>query len=143
MDGYPEGLFDTVRSMLKRNPNLRVFALHDSSPPGCRIAHRLSNDPQWFAGQGKVTDVGLRPSQADVFRGLFIPAGPHVVAGAGISALEAQWLSEQSLELAVLRPEQILKRLYAAMHRKEQEDFDDDSFTYDQSDMDGAGDGFG
>ena len=143
MDGYPEGLFDTVRAMLKRNPKLRVLALHDSSPPGCRIAHRLKTQPEWFAGQGTVTDVGLRPSQADIFRGLFLPAGPEVVAGAGISALEARWLSQNTLELAVLRPEQILKRLYAAMNRKEHEDFDDDSFGYDQQDMDAAGDGFG
>ena len=143
MDGYPEPLFDTVRAMLKRNPNLRVFALHDSSPGGCRMAHKLTNDPEWFAGQGKVTDVGLRPTQALVFRGLFVPVGATVTAGAGISAPEARWLSDHSLELAVLRPEQILKRLFAAMHRKDEEDFDDDSFSYDQSDMETDGDGFG
>ena len=143
MDGYPEPLFDTVRSMLKRNPKLRVFALHDASPSGCRMAHKLTNDPDWFAGQGKVTDVGLRPSQANVFRGLFLAAGPHVVAGAGISALEARWLSQNTLELAALRPEQILKRLYAAMNRKEHEDFDGDSFRYEASDAEDGGDGFG
>ena len=144
MDGYPEPLFDIVRAMLKRNPRLRVFALHDSSPGGCRMAHKLKNDPEWFAGQGKVTDVGLRPSQADIFRGLFIAAGPRVIAGAGISALEARWLSERSLELAVLRPEQILKRLFAAMHRKDEEDFDDDAFSYERSDIETDGDdGFG
>ena len=143
MDGYPEPLFDTVRSMLKRNPKLRVFALHDSSARGCRLAHRLTHEKEWFAGQGEVTDVGLRPSQADVFRGLFLAAGPAVVGGGGISALEARWLSQNTLELAVLRPEQILKRLYAAMNRKEHEDFDDDSFRYEASDADDAGDGFG
>jgi hypothetical protein len=143
MDGYPEPLFDTVRSMLKRNPKLRVFALHDSSARGCRIAHRLTHEKEWFAGQGEVTDVGLRPSQADVFRGLFVAAGPVVVAGGGISAPEARWLSQNTLELAVLRPEQILKRLYAAMNRKEHEDFDDDSFRYEASDAEDAGDGFG
>lgn len=143
MDGYPEGLFDTVRAMLKRNKDLRVFALHDSSPLGCRMADRLKNSEEWFAGQGKVTDVGLRPTQAEIFRGLFLPAGPEVIAGAGISALEARWLSQNALEIAVLRPEQILKRLYAAMNRKEKQDFDDDSFSYDRSDMDSAGDGFG
>ena len=143
MDGYPEPLFDTVRSMLKRNPKLRVFALHDSSARGCRMAHRLTHEKEWFAGQGEVTDVGLRPSQADAFRGLFLAAGPAVVGGGGISALEARWLSQNALELAVLRPEQILKRLYAAMNRKEHEDFDDDSFRYEASDTEDAGDGFG
>jgi hypothetical protein len=69
VDGYPEPLFDTVRAMLKRNPKLHVFALHDSSPAGCRLAHRLRTNPEWFAGQGKVTDVGLRPSQAGASTG--------------------------------------------------------------------------
>jgi len=144
VDGYPEPLFDTVRAMLKRNPKLHVFALHDSSPAGCRLAHRLRTNPEWFAGQGKVTDVGLRPSQAGAFHGLFMRAGATISAGAGISALEARWLSENTLELAVLRPEQVLKRLFAAMQRKDdEEEFDDDSFTYEQSDMESANDGFG
>jgi len=144
IDGYPEPLFDTVRAMLKRNAKLHVFALHDSSPAGCRLAHRLRTNPEWFAGQGKVTDVGLRPSQAGIFHGLFLAAGAGVTAGAGISALEAKWLSGHTLELAVLRPEQVLKRLFAAMQRKdEEEEFDDDSFTYEQSDQESADDGFG
>ena len=64
-------------------------------------------------------------------------------AGAGISPSEAAWLSDYTLELAVLRPEQILKRLYAAMQRKDEDDFDDDSFTYEKSDIESADDGFG
>ena len=29
--GYPKGPFELVRTMLKRNPKLQVFALHDAS----------------------------------------------------------------------------------------------------------------
>jgi hypothetical protein len=50
VDGYPQGPFETVRSMLKRNPRLAVYALHDATPAGCRLARTLAQDPAWFAG---------------------------------------------------------------------------------------------
>jgi hypothetical protein len=59
VDGYPPGPFETVRSMLKRNPRLAVYALHDATPAGCRLARTLAQDPAWFAGQTAVIDVGL------------------------------------------------------------------------------------
>lgn len=118
IDGYPEAQFETVRAMLKRNPRLRVFALHDATPQGCRLTHTLATDSAWFAGQASVTDVGLRPDQAGVFAGLFRPhSGQPVQPGRGISSREAAWLSAHALELAVIRPEQVLKRLYKAMTR--------------------------
>ncbi len=123
VDGYPEAQFETVRAMLKRNPRLRVFALHDATAKGCRLAHTLATDPAWFAGQATVIDVGLRPDQAQVFRGLFQRhSGGPVQSGIGISRREATWLSAQELELAVIRPEQVLKRLYKAMTRDDSGD---------------------
>jgi len=38
VDGYPSEPFETVRAMLKQNPQLHAFALHDASPEGCRLA---------------------------------------------------------------------------------------------------------
>src|SRR5204863_3046139 len=64
IDGYPPGPFETVRAMLKRNPGLQVFALHDATETGCRLAHRLATETAWFAGQARVVDVGLRPAHA-------------------------------------------------------------------------------
>jgi uncharacterized membrane protein YgcG len=128
IDGYPEAQFETVRAMLKRNPRLRVFALHDATPAGCRLAHTLATDSAWFAAPVTVTDVGLRPGQAQVFRGLFRPhSGNRVQAGKGISASEGAWLSEYALELAVIRPEQVLKRLYKALTRTDSGDGGGDS----------------
>lgn len=128
IDGYPEAQFETVRAMLKRNPRLRVFALHDATPKGCRLAHTLATETTWFAGQASVTDVGLRPDQAGVFRGLFRPhSGNRVQAGKGVSVSEAEWLSDYELELAVIRPEQVLKRLYKAMTRNDSSDGGGDS----------------
>ena len=117
VDGYPQGPFATVKAMLKRNPRLQVFVLHDASLTGCRLAHRLTTDPEWFAGGVRVIDLGLRPKQAERFSGLFQRSDREVSAGDGISAEEAKWLSARTLELAAIRPEQLLKRLFAAVNR--------------------------
>lgn len=155
--GYPPGPFETIRTMLKRNPKLQVFALHDADVPGCQLAHRLANDSEWFKGQASVTDVGLRPRHAKPYRRLLVsvPTG-GVQAGQGISNDEVRWLNEYALELAVIRPEQVLKRLFRAMNRKEKAsvdggadgsgttgDGDSSSFSSDAGDSDGAADAFG
>jgi hypothetical protein len=161
LDGYPPGPFETVRTMLKRNPKLRVFALHDATVEGCTLAHRLADDPAWFAGQVPVTDVGLRPGHAGPFRGLWLPAqAPHVPLDGGIKPSEAEWLGTYTLELAAIRPDQVLKRLFRAMNRKPEDDDgdglhgtedderssvieDQESFSADASTDDGGADSFG
>ena len=129
--GYPEKPFQTVRAMLKRNPRLHVFALHDATVPGCRLAHRLANDPGWFKDQVPVIDVGLRPSHAAPFRGLFLHAqAGRVPPGEGVTEKEAAWLSQYTLELAAIRPEQVLKRLSRAINRRFDEDTSTDGTTW-------------
>jgi hypothetical protein len=119
--GYPRQAFETVRRMLRRNPRLEVFVLHDITPEGCQLAHRLANDPEWFRGLGvRIVDVGLRPAHAAPFKGLFENVHKQVPSGAGISAEEARWLSRHSLGLAVIRPEQVVKRLFRAMSQSQQ-----------------------
>ena len=158
--GYPEGPFETVRTMLKRNPKLQVFALHDASITGCRLANTLADDPAWFKGQVTVTDVGLRPRHAAPFHGLLLPAAGAavVVHGTGIDASEVAFLTAYVLELAAIRPEQILKRLFRAINRREDirsdsdgssgsdgSGIDDDrsSFSQDAGDSDNGSDSFG
>ena len=157
--GYPRGPFETVRTMLKRNPKLQVFALHDASLEGCQLADMLANDPLWFKGQAPVTDVGLRPRHAGPFLGLFVPHanGSGVRPGKGISADELTWLTAYTLELAAIRPEQVLKRLFRAINRKEDSTsdsggsgggdttvfYDGNSFSSDAADSDGGADSFG
>jgi len=115
-EGYPEGPFETVRAMLRRNPKLRVYILHDATPGGCGLAHRLATDPAWFGGKIKVIDVGLRPSHAPRFPGLWLPPAGVASATDGVSADEAGWLSSYSLEVAAVLPEQVLKRLFKAIN---------------------------
>ncbi len=163
VDGYPPGPFATVRAMLKRNPRLQVFALHDATQEGCSLATRLARDPAWFGGSIPVVDVGLRPNHSRPFHGLWLSASSRVVqAQDGITAAEALWLSKYQLELAVIRPEQVLKRLFRALNRQfdpnEPTDApagdavsgdggvvwsDSSSFGTDAADADGGGDSFG
>ena len=119
--GYPESVFEPVRAMLKRNRRLEVFALHDATPFGCRVAYRLATDPAWFRGQGRVVDVGLRPRHVARHRDYWLEAEVrNVDTGGGLSAEEAAWLARYRMELAVYRPEAILRALFRAINRREE-----------------------
>jgi hypothetical protein len=115
-DGYPDGIADTVKEMLRRNPRLTVFALHDASPGGCLLPLAL-RDAEWFPESAiRIVDLGLRP---ETVRHLRIPA----LAGAPaqvpprlaelLPAEDAAWLAEgHTAELAALRPAQVLRAAY-------------------------------
>jgi hypothetical protein len=64
ISGYPQRIFQTTLQMLRRNPNLCVFALHDCSSIGVSLVHQLRTDPNWFPDSNIViVDVGLSPRQ--------------------------------------------------------------------------------
>lgn len=65
INGYPQSIFTTVLEMLHRNPQLKVYVLHDASPSGVQLVHRLRTTPRWFAAsQGiAIFDLGLMPRQ--------------------------------------------------------------------------------
>jgi hypothetical protein len=116
IDGYPPGPFEIVRRMLRRNPKLKVYALHDATVEGCELAERLATDPAWFGGGVPVIDVGLRPSHAQRLKGLWLrAAGPMQETTSAVTARELKWLKKNKLELAVIAPEQLIKRLYRAI----------------------------
>jgi hypothetical protein len=116
VDGYPTHAFDMVRQMLANNPRLVVYALHDATYAGCGLAHRLASDPTWFRGRARVVEVGIRPAHAKRLSGLWLlPAGPASTGIAGTTPSERRWLDRYSLELAAIRPEQVIKRLYATI----------------------------
>lgn len=82
LDGYPHDIFETVILMLRRNPELSVYALHDASPAGVALPHILRTDPRWFGGGGAtVYDLGLLPRQ--IFeRPVFVERGWQPIRGA-------------------------------------------------------------
>jgi hypothetical protein len=116
VDGYPDGIADTVKEMLRRNPRLTVFALHDASPGGCLLPLTL-RDPAWFPDPGvRIVDLGLRPGTALRLR---VPAlaGAPVATPARLAKIlpagDVAWLAEgHAAELAALRPDQVLRAAY-------------------------------
>ncbi len=141
--GYPEQVFDPVRAMLKKNPRLEIFALHDATPFGCRVAHRLATDPRWFKGQGRVTDVGLRPRHLTKARAYWLSSEVTTIEpGRGISPDEVEWLSRFRVELAVYRPNSVLRALFRAINRQttmvvparpDHDDYDDSGDDFSDS----------
>ena len=64
ISGYPQRIFDTTMQMLRRNPDLRVFAFHDCSPEGIQLLRELRTYPRWFPNEAiAIIDVGLLPRQ--------------------------------------------------------------------------------
>jgi hypothetical protein len=64
INGYPATVFNTVLQMLRRNPELMVYALHDASPDGVRLLHQLRTSPTWFLeSSATIIDLGLLPRQ--------------------------------------------------------------------------------
>ncbi len=73
VDGYPQDVFESVLGMVRRNPNLKVFAVHDATPQGCLLPLQLREDPRWFPQpQVQIFDIGLRPRQIASMPGLLV-----------------------------------------------------------------------
>jgi len=115
IDSYPPQVFDTVRKMLKKNPKLVVYALHDATMEGCLLAHRLASSPAWFQGSARIIDVGLSPRHAGHFKGSLQRQEGVIQSSPLLSDADNKWLSRYTLELSVIPPEQLIKRLFRAM----------------------------
>jgi hypothetical protein len=64
IDRYPQSIFATTMEMLRRNPDLKVYALHDCSPQGLQLIHRLRGEEIWFPDPAiPIIDVGILPRQ--------------------------------------------------------------------------------
>jgi hypothetical protein len=62
--GYPQNIFDTTMEMLRRNPDLKVYALHDCTPRGIGLVDRLRTSPNWFSDSSAIIiDIGILPRQ--------------------------------------------------------------------------------
>ena len=150
---YPKAVFGPVLEMLRRNPKIEVYALHDASSAGHSLARTLATSPEWFRGIGRVTDVGILVRHAMKMRGLWQEElSSRAPTFTDLSAAENAWLSRYVLELAAIRPEQVIKRLFRAMTQPGQQVNTDDGGMYfvggsfggaDAGTSDGGGDSFG
>ena len=122
VNGYPNSIFETVLVMLKRNSELKVYALHDASPPGVQLIHRLRTQPRWFADSAGVTifDLGLLPRQLTKKKMFVLKTNEsaqqaHKISAevkATLQADEIKWLEEgKHVELESLSPLLLLRIL--------------------------------
>ena len=64
IDGYPQSIFTATMDMLHRNPDLKVYALHNCSPSGIKLIQRLRAEQNWFPNPKiPIIDVGILPRQ--------------------------------------------------------------------------------
>ncbi|MEA5529857.1 hypothetical protein VB638_09680 [Dolichospermum sp. UHCC 0684] len=62
--GYPQSIFNTTMEMLRRNPDLKVYAIHDCSSKGVSLVHHLRTSEKWFLNSNvAIIDLGLLPRQ--------------------------------------------------------------------------------
>ncbi len=121
IDGYPNNIFHTVMEMLRRNPVLKVYSLHNASPAFVQMTRKLLADPKWFKDWPgvEVYDIGLMPRQV-IGRRMFVEqsAGSAEFAShslaplsrAALTAEEIKWLEEGNhIELESLRPQTLLR----------------------------------
>jgi hypothetical protein len=119
VDGYPHDIFATVMDMLRSNPSLSVYALHDASAQGVELTHILRTRPEWFGGStATVYDLGLLPRQIfnrSVFiekTGGFVRASPDYAAST-LEAEELRWLETGNYVALESFPPKMLLRVVA------------------------------
>ena len=100
IDGYPQEIFNTVMEMLKRNPDLQVYGLHDASPKGVSLIYELRNNEQWFKDSSvNIYDLGISPRQ-------ILKNPKYVILNSPESAREAKLLPSEIK--ANLTPEELI-----------------------------------
>ncbi len=122
VDGYPQAVFGRVLAMVRRNPHLQVFALHDADVAGCLLPLRLREDPAWFPQPGvTIIDIGLRPRQVagNANAILTVQRGGATALPQGLERLltrgERSWLATgHRAELAAVPPARLLQIVYRA-----------------------------
>ncbi|MEH2192223.1 MAG: hypothetical protein V7K98_06105 [Nostoc sp.] len=121
--GYPQSIFDTTMQMLRRNADLKVYAIHDCNPQGISLVHNLKTNANWFLNSEiAIIDIGLTPRQIIATkRGMFIQSSPESAQEAkqlpqevrqSLSAEELAWLeSGKFVELESFTPQRLIQVL--------------------------------
>ena len=117
--GYPQSIFDTTMGMLRRNPELKVYAFHNCSARGVGLVHQLKASAQWFQNSSvEIFDVGLLPRQVFPSKSMFIQNTADAAQAAeqmspevrsGLSNDERAWLEAGNVvELESFTPQQLI-----------------------------------
>jgi len=118
--GYPQNIFSTVMDMLRRNPDLKVYALHDATPRGVGLLHHLRSSSNWFENSNvTIFNLGLLPRQIFASRDVFVQSSEESVQAAKqmpaavrqeLSSEELAWLeSGKFVELESFTPKKLMQ----------------------------------
>ncbi|NMG21449.1 hypothetical protein [Brasilonema bromeliae] len=139
ISGYPQNIFDTTMLMLRRNPDLIVYALHDCSPRGVSLVNHLRTSSTWFLNSNvTMIDIGLLPRQIiAASRGMFIQSQSESAEAAkqlapeirsALSTDELEWLeSGNFVELESFSPQKLIQILNHGIVNSQTLDSDDSS----------------
>jgi hypothetical protein len=139
ISGYPQRIFDTTMQMLRRNPELRVFAFHDCSPEGIKLAQELRTNPRWFPDETIIiVDIGLSPRQIlAAKKDMFIQSSKSSAQASqllaiflreNLSKVELEWLDNGNfVELESFTPQQLIQVLNRSIANSQQLTLGEDS----------------
>ena len=138
ISGYPQRIFDTIMQMLRRNPELRVFAFHDCSPEGIKLAQELRINSRWFPDETIIiVDIGLSPRQIlAAKRDMFIQSSKNSAQASrslpsslreNLSQVELEWLDRGNfVELESFTPQQLIQVLNRSIANSQQGELKED-----------------
>lgn len=139
---YPQNIFEITMQMLRRNSELRVYALHDCNPVGVSLVHQLRTNPDWFPDHNiAIIDVGLLPRQITAAKpGIFIQTLPDSAQAAqslpsevrqGLSTAELEWLDAGNfVELESFTPQKIIQILQRSISTNREIDVEDGGLIF-------------
>ncbi len=148
--GYPQSIFSTVLEMLHRNPDLKVYTIHDASPRGVTLVHQLRNSPNWFQNSNVIIyDLGLLPRQVLSSTSMFILSSEESIQQAkqipqevrlGLSADELKWLEGGNfVEVESFSPQRIMQVITQGINRSQEVGGSDSLVIIDDVGYDGGG----
>lgn len=145
--GYPQSIFTTVMQMLRRNSELKVYALHDASPNGISLVHTLRTNPNWFSDNNiQIFDFGLLPRQIMKNRRIskgyskeYIELSQQLPAEVrqSLTAPELEWLDKgYYLELEYFTPERLLRAVNRGIAKSQDPNSSDSLFSLNEDNDD-------
>ncbi len=137
--GYPQSIFNTTMEMLHRNPDLKVYTIHDCSPKGVSLINHIRTSERWFLNSNvKIIDIGLLPRQIlATKRGMFIQSSPDLATAAkqlpeeirqSFTSEELAWLDAGNfVELESFTPQRLIQVLRSGISGSSNLETDDSS----------------
>lgn len=116
----PSGGDAETVARLKNAAGVEVFLVHDLTPGGQAMAENIRESSHWFAGRTNVTihDLGINGDQIDMLDKQWRPL--DTIPGGGGEGMRIQGLPRgQGAELAVFRPQRLLKMTWACVEQQQ------------------------